>query len=128
LSHDEGYSFLYDPNLCLLFEPMEAISSTLIRTALITYANELGTTTNVASIQGLLSGITFGLGYLMKTFLFTLFFIEYAVGSFTDCFSHSRLGSKQLWRKPTYWWVWPASDFPRVGCHVVHRWVHLLAL
>lgn len=51
---------------------MEAISSTLIRTALITYANELGTTTNVASIQGLLSGITFGLGYLMKTFLFTL--------------------------------------------------------
>ncbi|XP_046651657.1 uncharacterized protein LOC124342637 [Daphnia pulicaria] len=63
-----GYSFLYDPNLCLLFEPMEAISSTLIRTALITYANELGTTTNVASIQGLLSGITFGLGWGVSSY------------------------------------------------------------
>jgi hypothetical protein len=78
---------------------MEAISSTLIRTALITYANELGTTTNVASIQGLLSGITFRIGYLIKKFFLT----EYAVRSlFTDCFSRSRLGSKQLWRKPTY--------------------------
>ncbi|XP_046450998.1 uncharacterized protein LOC124199271 isoform X1 [Daphnia pulex] len=63
-----GYSFLSDPNLCLLFEPMEAISSTLIRTALITYANELGTTTNVASIQGLLSGITFGLGWGVSSY------------------------------------------------------------
>ena len=54
--------------LCLLFEPMEAITITFARTSMIVYANQLGTTSTVASIQGLLSGITFGLGLFSSTF------------------------------------------------------------
>ena len=54
--------------LCLLFEPMEAIATSFARTSMIVYANQLGTTSTVASIQGLLSGIIVGLGLFLSTF------------------------------------------------------------
>jgi hypothetical protein len=61
---------------------MEAIASTFLRTSLITYANQLGTTSTVASIQGLLSGVTYGLGQF-----YLLYFKEEAQCSY--CFSRS---------------------------------------
>lgn len=59
---------------------MEAIASTFLRTSLIVYANQLATTSTVASIQGLVSGITFGLGLSYLLFFFL---------SVIDCFSRS---------------------------------------
>jgi hypothetical protein len=64
----KGYSYLFNPMLCLLFEPMEAIATSFARTSMIVYANQLGTTSTVASIQGLLSGIIVGLGLFLSTF------------------------------------------------------------
>ncbi|KAI9562763.1 hypothetical protein GHT06_010217 [Daphnia sinensis] len=57
-----GYSYLYNPRLCLLLESLDALCFFFARTSHIAYANELGTLTTVASIQGLLGAITFGLG------------------------------------------------------------------
>ena len=45
-----------------LFESLDAISWNFARTSYVAYANQLGTTSTVASIQGLLGGLTFGLG------------------------------------------------------------------
>ena len=64
-----GYSYLQDPLLCLLLEALEAITWNFARISHVSYANELGTKLTVASIQGLLSAITFGLGYLFSPFL-----------------------------------------------------------
>jgi hypothetical protein len=56
------YSYSHNPHLCLLFESLDAISWNFARTSYVAYANQLGTTSTVASIQGLLGGLTFGLG------------------------------------------------------------------
>ena len=53
---------MHNPHLCLLFESLDAISWNFARTSHVAYANQLGTTSTVASIQGLLGGLTFGLG------------------------------------------------------------------
>ncbi|EFX88453.1 hypothetical protein DAPPUDRAFT_234331 [Daphnia pulex] len=57
-----GYSYLQDPRMCLLLESLEAISWNFARISHVAYANILGTKTTIASIHGLLSGITYGLG------------------------------------------------------------------
>jgi hypothetical protein len=46
---------------------MDAISWNFARTSHVAYANQLGTTSTVASIQGLLGGLTFGLGKRIET-------------------------------------------------------------
>ncbi|XP_054269078.1 uncharacterized protein LOC128990629 [Macrosteles quadrilineatus] len=70
-----GYSLIYNPWMCLIFEAMESITSSLAITAAVTYAAKLSTNTTDSSIQGLLGGIYFGVGkgsgslvggYLMK--------------------------------------------------------------
>ncbi|XP_046981061.1 major facilitator superfamily domain-containing protein 6-like [Schistocerca americana] len=70
-----GYSLIYNPWLCLIFEAMESVTSSLSFTAAVTYAAKLSTTTTDTSIQGLLGGLYFGVGkgagslvggYLMK--------------------------------------------------------------
>nr|CAD7600898.1 unnamed protein product [Timema genevievae] len=72
-----GYSIIYNPWLCLIFEAMESVTSSLSFTAAVTYAAKLSSTTTDTSIQGLLGGIYFGVGkgvgsliggYLMKGF------------------------------------------------------------
>lgn len=72
-----GYSLIYNPWHCLIFEAMESITSALSFTAAVTYAAKLSTTTTDSSIQGLLGGLYFGVGkgagslvggYLMKGF------------------------------------------------------------
>lgn len=72
-----GYSLIYDPWHCLIFEAMESITSSLSFTAAVTYAAKLSSITTDSSIQGLLGGLYFGVGkgagslvggYLMKAF------------------------------------------------------------
>jgi hypothetical protein len=58
----QGYSFISNPNLCLFYESIEAISGVLFMTSQMIYANQLGTISTVTSIQGLISATFFGLG------------------------------------------------------------------
>ena len=72
-----GYSFMYNPWHCLIFEALESVTSSLSFTAAVTYAAKLSTITTDSSIQGLLGGLYYGVGkgfgsliggYLMKAF------------------------------------------------------------
>lgn len=57
-----GYSLIYDPWLCLIFEAMESITFSLSFTAAVTYAAKLSTVTTDTSIQGMLGGLYYGVG------------------------------------------------------------------
>ncbi|XP_014252834.1 uncharacterized protein LOC106668510 [Cimex lectularius] len=57
-----GYSLIYNPWMCLIFEAMESVTSSLAFTAAVTYAAKLSTMTTDSSIQGLLGGLYFGVG------------------------------------------------------------------
>ncbi|XP_057367699.1 uncharacterized protein LOC130688706 [Daphnia carinata] len=57
-----GYSYISMPSLCLVYESIEAVTGTLAMTTLMIYGSRLGTTSTVASIQGLISAAYFGLG------------------------------------------------------------------
>ncbi|XP_046451303.1 uncharacterized protein LOC124199517 isoform X3 [Daphnia pulex] len=57
-----GYSYITDPKMCLVYESIEAISGTLTLISQMVYATQLGTTSTVTSIQGLISTVYFGLG------------------------------------------------------------------
>lgn len=61
---NEGYSFLIDPRLCLIFETMEAISSSFSTTTIMSLSAKFGSTKTSATIQGLIAGIYYGLGQL----------------------------------------------------------------
>ncbi|CAH0592561.1 unnamed protein product [Chrysodeixis includens] len=72
-----GYSLIYNPWLCLIFEALESVTSSLSFTAAVTYAARLSSTTTDTSVQGLLGGLYYGVGkgagsliggYLMKFF------------------------------------------------------------
>ncbi|CAB3240850.1 unnamed protein product [Arctia plantaginis] len=72
-----GYSLIYNPWLCLVFEALESVTSSLSFTAAVTYAAKLSSTTTDTSVQGLLGGLYYGVGkgsgsliggYLMKFF------------------------------------------------------------
>lgn len=57
-----GYSLIYNPWLCLIFEAMESITFSLSFTAAVTYAARLSTVTTDTSIQGMLGGLYYGVG------------------------------------------------------------------
>lgn len=59
-----GYSLIYNPWLCLIFEAMESITTSLTFTAIVTYAAKLSTVTTDSSVQGLIGGLYFGVGEL----------------------------------------------------------------
>nr|CAD7201164.1 unnamed protein product [Timema douglasi] len=61
------YSIIYNPWLCLVFEAMESVTSSLSFTAAVTYAAKLSSTTTDTSIQGLLGGIYFGVVFFDAT-------------------------------------------------------------
>ncbi|KAJ1527129.1 hypothetical protein ONE63_008663 [Megalurothrips usitatus] len=70
-----GYSMIYNPWLCLVFEAMESFTSSLATTAAVTYAATLSTSSTDTSVQGLIGGLYYGVGkgagsliggYLMK--------------------------------------------------------------
>ncbi|XP_068626476.1 uncharacterized protein [Battus philenor] len=70
-----GYSLIYNPWLCLIFEALESVTSSLSFTAAVTYAARLSSITTDTSVQGLLGGLYYGVGkgagsliggYLMK--------------------------------------------------------------
>ncbi|XP_031336039.1 uncharacterized protein LOC116165602 isoform X2 [Photinus pyralis] len=97
-----GYSLIYNPWLCLIFEAMESITSSLTVTAVVTYGAKLSTITTDTSVQGILGGLYFGVGkgsgslvggYLMKYVgTRTTFQIFSAVAAVTGliyfCFNH----------------------------------------
>lgn len=57
-----GYSLIYNPWLCLVFEALESVTSSLSFTAAVTYAAKLSSTTTDTSVQGLLGGLYYGVG------------------------------------------------------------------
>ncbi|CAH1153761.1 unnamed protein product [Phaedon cochleariae] len=57
-----GYSLIYNPWLCLIFEAMESITFGLSFTAAVTYAAKLSTVTTDTSVQGMLGGLYYGVG------------------------------------------------------------------
>ncbi|XP_051153440.1 uncharacterized protein LOC127276820 [Leptopilina boulardi] len=57
-----GYSLIYNPWLCLIFEALESVTSGLAFTAAVTYAAKLSTTATDSTVQGLLGGIYYGVG------------------------------------------------------------------
>ncbi|XP_065345528.1 uncharacterized protein LOC135943061 [Cloeon dipterum] len=57
-----GYSLLYDPWICLLFNAMEGVTSALTFTAVVTYAAGLSNSSVDSSIQGLVGGTYHGVG------------------------------------------------------------------
>jgi hypothetical protein len=61
-SDTQGYSYITDPNLCLVYESIEANNGALSLTSFMIYATQLGTTSTATSIQGLISATYFGLG------------------------------------------------------------------
>ncbi|XP_034242969.1 major facilitator superfamily domain-containing protein 6-B-like [Thrips palmi] len=70
-----GYSMIYNPWLCLVFEAMESFTSSLATTAAVTYAATLSSSSTDTSVQGLIGGLYYGVGkgagsliggYLMK--------------------------------------------------------------
>lgn len=61
-----GYSLIYNPWLCLIFEALESVTSSLSFTAAVTYAARLSSTTTDTSVQGLLGGLYYGVGKNFK--------------------------------------------------------------
>ncbi|KAG8232404.1 hypothetical protein J437_LFUL013975, partial [Ladona fulva] len=57
-----GYSLLVNPWLCLVFEAMEGVTSSLATTAAITAVASRSTTSTDSSLQGLLGGLYYGVG------------------------------------------------------------------
>ena len=48
--------------MCLIFETMEAVTTSLMITSAVAYSAQLGTTTTLATIQGIVGGIYYGVG------------------------------------------------------------------
>lgn len=64
----KGYSLIYNPWLCLIFEALESVTSSLSFTAAVTYAAKLSSMTTDTSVQGLLGGLYYGVGKKLLTF------------------------------------------------------------
>lgn len=74
-----GYSLIYDPWLCLIFEAMESITSSLSFTAAVTYAAKLSTITTDTSIQGMLGGLYYGVGTLVTRIIPSFGFNNFSI-------------------------------------------------
>ena len=48
--------------MCLIYEAMEAITTSLMTTSAVAYSAQLGTTTTLATIQGIIGGANYGVG------------------------------------------------------------------
>ncbi|KAK4026589.1 hypothetical protein OUZ56_015594 [Daphnia magna] len=57
-----GYSYIYNPYMCLIYEALEAITTSLMMTSAVAYSAELSTTTTLATIQGMVGGTYYGIG------------------------------------------------------------------
>lgn len=69
-----GYSLIYDPYMCLLFEVMEAVTTALMTTSAVAYAAELGTTKTLATIQGVVAGTYYGMGMFQFLYVITVIY------------------------------------------------------
>ncbi|ODN01877.1 Major facilitator superfamily domain-containing protein 6-B [Orchesella cincta] len=89
-----GYSFIENPWLCLPFEALESITASLAITAAATYAVALSTLQTIASVQGMMGALYFGIGRGAGSFLGGLSikkfghretFQIFGLGSFVAC-------------------------------------------
>ncbi len=48
--------------MCLIYEAMEAVTTSLMMTSAIAYSAELSSTTTLATVQGLIGGTYYGIG------------------------------------------------------------------
>ncbi|KAJ3639836.1 hypothetical protein Zmor_003172 [Zophobas morio] len=101
-----GYSVIYNPWLCLVFEAMESITFGLSFTAAVTYAAKLSTVTTDTTIQGLLGGLYFAVGkgigsliggYMIKAYGIRSTFQKFAM--FTAAFGLVYLAFYHLYMK-----------------------------
>ena len=58
--------------MCLLFEAMEAVTTSLMTTSAIAYASEMGTIETLATIQGFIQGTYYGMGKLTEAYTIDL--------------------------------------------------------
>ena len=58
--------------MCLLFEAMEAVTTSLMTTSAIAYASEMGTIETLATIQGFIQGTYYGMGKLIEAYTIDL--------------------------------------------------------
>ena len=66
----EGYSYIYNPYMCLIYEVLEAITTSLMMTSAVAYSAELSTPSTLATVQGMIAGTYYGIGIrLFKQFL-----------------------------------------------------------
>ena len=65
-----GYSYIYNPYMCLIYEALEAITTSLMTTSAVAYSAELSSTTTLATIQGMIGGTYYGIGKLFLFFIF----------------------------------------------------------
>lgn len=64
-----GYSYLTMPYMCLVYEVMESITSTIMLTSMLAYAAQLSSTTTLTTVQGLFGAAYWGLGRGFGTFV-----------------------------------------------------------
>lgn len=62
ISISEGYSYIYNPYMCLIYEALEAITTSLMMTSAVAYSAELSTPSTLATIQGMVGGTYYGIG------------------------------------------------------------------
>ena len=55
--------------MCLVYEVMEAVTTALMTTSMVAYSAELGTTTTLATIQGLIGATYYGMGQGAGSFI-----------------------------------------------------------
>ena len=71
-----GYSYIYNPYMCLIYEAFEAITNSLMYTSAVAYSAKLSSTTTLATVQGFICGTYYGLGkFFFSTFLLSPRFI-----------------------------------------------------
>lgn len=64
-----GYSYLTMPYMCLVYEVMESITSTIMLTSMLAYAAQLSSTMTLTTVQGLFGAAYWGLGRGFGTFV-----------------------------------------------------------
>ena len=70
-----GYSYIYDPYMCLIYEAMKGVTNSLMFASKVAYSAQLGTIATMGTIQGLMRTLYYVVGrgigsliggYLMK--------------------------------------------------------------
>lgn len=133
-----GYSYITDPNWCLLLESIEAITGTLTITSIMNYAAQLGTKSTLASVQGCIATSYYGLGKEKAARLLDKTVFIYSISTHRLCLYGLLPFFFMYWCRRWCCWqlcyqlhypsVRSAIDFPHSGPNCFHHRFHLLSL